>query len=64
MKLTLSGYQGQGGLVDKTPGTGLGLPLTQRLVELHGGTIWVESEGGVKGSKFCFVLPVNPAPNE
>lgn len=39
-------------------GTGLGLALTRRLVELHGGTIWVESEGEGKGSRFSFTLPV------
>ena len=46
------------GLRDKTPGTGLGLSLTKRLVEMHGGKIWVESEGEGKGSRFSFVLPV------
>ena len=40
------------------PGTGLGLSLTRRLVELHGGKIWAESEGEGKGSKFIFVMPV------
>jgi signal transduction histidine kinase len=39
-------------------GTGLGLSLTRRLVELHGGKIWAESEGEGKGSKFIFVMPV------
>jgi signal transduction histidine kinase len=38
-------------------GSGLGLALAKKLVDLHGGRIWAESEGEGRGSTFTFVLP-------
>jgi signal transduction histidine kinase len=53
-------FQQAGAGVEQREGTGLGLALSKRLVELHGGRIWVDSELG-EGSRFVFTLPAGRA---
>jgi signal transduction histidine kinase len=51
-------YQREAVVAGRRDGIGLGLPISQAIVETHGGKIWVESKVG-KGSKFSFSLPVS-----
>ena len=53
--------QGDGSTERRYGGTGLGLPITKQLVELHGGTISVKSNPGV-GSEFTFTLNISKEP--
>lgn len=44
--------------INKPQGSGLGLAITQKIVELHNGSIWVENKTSEEGARFVFTLPI------
>lgn len=58
-------YQVDSSSTRQTGGAGLGLAIVKRIIEMHEGKVWAESDGVNKGSRFCFQLPAfRPAATE
>src|SRR5262249_28097725 len=56
-KLFQEFQQADNTITRKKGGTGLGLAISKRIIEMHGGKIWIESQPG-RGSAFAFTLPI------
>jgi signal transduction histidine kinase len=63
LQIIFEPYRQAGHHASRAAGTGLGLPISYRLVEAHGGRLWVESQAG-HGSTFYVSLPVMPVEGE